>query len=275
MESPGLQNLWHRKTDCLNLKYEIGSEKLKMENVFSLLELLIVIAIIAILTALLLPALKNAKSAAKSAICQSNLKQLGQYYFMYAGDWDDFTPYSYGVDDTLWYSGIASEMPGGSHKYYRYENHVSGTLRKNLDVWNCPENTKQVATMGLTADETQCSYAGNTWNTTEEPFLEGRAFFMKLLQFQWPSDLYVFLDGPYPRIESWKNDGSGCFPSVPTGNSGIRYAHNVGANITFADGHVGYQKYPIMPRGTTTGIGSTISATRWTNGKSWYCRTDE
>ena len=50
---------------------------------FTLIELLLVIAIIALLAALLLPALSKAKSAANSAGCVNNLRQIGQHYQMF------------------------------------------------------------------------------------------------------------------------------------------------------------------------------------------------
>ena len=59
---------------------------------FTLVELLVVIAIIALLASLLVPTLKSAQESARSAMCQSNLRQIAAALSLYAADSEGYLP---------------------------------------------------------------------------------------------------------------------------------------------------------------------------------------
>jgi prepilin-type N-terminal cleavage/methylation domain-containing protein len=56
---------------------------------FTLIELLVVIAVIAILAAILFPVFAQAREKARSAMCSSNLRQIGLALTMYRQDYDE------------------------------------------------------------------------------------------------------------------------------------------------------------------------------------------
>ena len=59
---------------------------------FTLIELLVVIAIIAILSSIMLPVFAAAKERGRSAVCQSNLRQIGIAFHLYLEDYDGMYP---------------------------------------------------------------------------------------------------------------------------------------------------------------------------------------
>ena len=71
------------------------------EKGFTLIELLTVIAIIGILAAILIPVLGRVRDQARSAVCQSNLRQVGVAVQMYAYDNNDRTPPNSGEGGTV------------------------------------------------------------------------------------------------------------------------------------------------------------------------------
>lgn len=79
----------------------IHHRPLRSRNLFTLIELLIVIAIIAILASMLLPALNQARERARSTSCLSNLKQINTLNTMYMDSYNGWM-IQQGTDNVVW-----------------------------------------------------------------------------------------------------------------------------------------------------------------------------
>lgn len=97
---------------CSDPQFDSRTSRGCRANGFTLIELLVVIAIIAVLAALLLPALGNAREAAKAARCVSNQKQMTLALILYAQENSDQLPSIDRVNCTIatpfmWYFLVA------------------------------------------------------------------------------------------------------------------------------------------------------------------------
>ena len=88
--------------------------KMPRRRGFTLIELLVVIAIIAILAAILMPVFAKARAKARTASCQSNLKQLAMAVMMYCGDSDGAGPF------TTCGQTITDGVTNGGQPYYHF-----------------------------------------------------------------------------------------------------------------------------------------------------------
>jgi prepilin-type N-terminal cleavage/methylation domain-containing protein/prepilin-type processing-associated H-X9-DG protein len=190
------------------------TEQKKREG-FTLIELLVVIAIIAILAAILFPVFAKAREKARTASCQSNLKQIGLAAAMYRQDYDERDTQEQGCPAT-W------PMWGAIPAPYWYE--VLDPYIKNSQIWICPSASPRPPYNVCTASGDppyNATYAKNVWLNANADS-----------RVQSPATTVYCTDGTnnyYYR----RNDNTGWAPPL---------WHNDGWNVLYYDGHVKWRK---------------------------------
>ncbi len=204
---------------------------MKRTKGFTLIELLVVIAIIAILAAILFPVFAKAREKARTASCQSNLKQMGLALLMYAQDYDQALPASYQTFD------------GNTWPLIRW-GAVTYPYIKNAQVFVCPSDDTAFADNG-NGSVGPISYAVNV---NLMPGVRG-PFDGSMTTITNTSETIMVFDAWEARrycaqANFTVGGGATCYARPrgirPDGTDLSK--HNGGFNSAFADGHVKWSR---------------------------------
>jgi prepilin-type N-terminal cleavage/methylation domain-containing protein/prepilin-type processing-associated H-X9-DG protein len=222
---------------------------------FTLIELLVVIAIIAILAAILFPVFARAREKAKTASCQSNLKQIALASNMYRGDWDGRFYNNWG--GRTWFQPV--------YRSWRWMAQLLPYV-KNPDLYKCPSVQWGVKELygpaGVAGNTFQYYHGGYQCNSRLSAYWNYAAHENMVID---PAGTIEFLDdwmqidtggggtvrGPHSVNPSewwgskhtpmqYPNEWSDSTLTTSLWDQGTR--HGGGINVAYVDGHVKWHK---------------------------------
>ncbi len=127
---------------------------------FTLIELLVVVAIIVVLISVLMPSLSQARNSARTAACQSNLRQIALWGLVYVQEWNNVLPQN-GVTNSgdHGYAGLSKDR-----WYSKYVTQImNGRSRKSGSVLHCPQAAQALQPQDQSSSSVACNYGINKW----------------------------------------------------------------------------------------------------------------
>jgi prepilin-type N-terminal cleavage/methylation domain-containing protein len=179
---------------------------------FTLIELLVVIAIIAVLIALLLPAVQQAREAARRTQCKNNLKQVGLAMHNYHDIHNCFPPAGIYLDQAtrVWHSFFTYTLPQLDQTNVYQEFKIDLTIFANLPAPVSPLNIK-AATRNIPAFRCPSSVGPAASDYGQGGFIPGVPAGLVLLG---PTD-YGVVDGIGANFAALSG------PNTPSGDTGL------------------------------------------------------
>jgi prepilin-type processing-associated H-X9-DG protein len=211
-----------------------------------LLELLVVIALLGVLAGLLLPALGQARTAANTSRCGSNLRQLGFATQLY---WDDhgraFSERTVRTNGgwRYWFGWLADGAEG--RREFDLTQGPLWPYLRSKGIETCPALDRCAARFKAKAHGAAYGYAYN--------LLLGPRGGVGLppAAFRRPSELAAFTDGG--QINDFQPPASPDHPMLEefyyfdtnTFSATVHFRHRRAAQVWFTDGHVGLERAEI------------------------------
>jgi len=191
---------------------------------FTLIELLVVIAIIAILAAILFPVFAQARDTARKAACQSNLKQMGTAWMMYAQDYDET------ANANTWNGG-----PGVDWNNQIFGERLQPYI-KNYGVLRCPSDA-----FPWSANDMQDRWPNGPFKALIGSYAMTSWGAWKLSAIAAPAEFFLIWDA-----SNGGGQGNNIWIGAETVTGAFQWGRRYGysarhqnqVNMLFADGHV-------------------------------------